>query len=141
MRFLDLTIADDIPDSRRVWLFREQFTDLGVVEEIFTLFLKELEKLNLVVNEGKIIDASFVEVPKQLNNRDENQAIKEGKIPNSFTGSSHRGAQKDTDARWTKKNKANHFGCKNHVKTDVKSKLITKYLVTDASVHDSQSTC
>src|SRR5690606_4355090 len=24
MRFLDLTIADDIPDSKTVWLFREQ---------------------------------------------------------------------------------------------------------------------
>lgn len=116
MRFLDLTIADDIPDSRRMWLFREQFTDLGVVEEIFTLFLKELEKLNLVVNEGKIIDASFVEVPKQLNNRDENQAIKEGKIPNSFTGSSHRGAQKDTDARWTQKTRPTISGVRTTLK-------------------------
>jgi len=26
MRFLDLTIADDIPDSRTVWDFREQLT-------------------------------------------------------------------------------------------------------------------
>jgi hypothetical protein len=31
--FLDLTIADDIPDSRTVWHFREQFTDLGQVED------------------------------------------------------------------------------------------------------------
>jgi len=38
------------------------------------------------------------------------------------------------------KNKVNYFGYKNHVKTDAKSKLITKYLVTDASVHDSQAT-
>jgi len=29
MRFLDLTIADDIPDSRTVWNFREQLTDTG----------------------------------------------------------------------------------------------------------------
>jgi transposase len=63
MRFLELTISDDIPDSRTVWHFREQITDLGLIEELFSLFLKELEKLNLVVNEGKIIDASFVEVP------------------------------------------------------------------------------
>lgn len=31
-----------------------------------------------------------------------------------------------------------HFGYKNHVKVDEKSKLIEKYEVTDASVHDSQ---
>jgi transposase len=66
MRFLDLTIADDIQDSRTVWHFREQITDLGLVEDLFSLFLEELQKLNLVVNEGKIIDASFVEVPRSI---------------------------------------------------------------------------
>ena len=70
MRFLDLTIADDIPDSRTVWTFRERLTDLGLVEALFDLFLKALESLNLIVNEGKIIDASFIEVPRQRNSRD-----------------------------------------------------------------------
>jgi IS5 family transposase len=32
----------------------------------------------------------------------------------------------------------NYYGYKNHVKVDAKSKLIVKYEVTDASVHDSQ---
>jgi hypothetical protein len=53
MRFLDLTIADDIPDSRTVWHFREQITDLGLVEELFSLFIKELNTLGLIVNVGK----------------------------------------------------------------------------------------
>jgi IS5 family transposase len=140
MRFLDLSIADDIPDSRTVWVFREQLTDLGLVEELFSVFIKELDKLHLIVNEGKIIDASFVEVPRQRNSRDENTQIKAGEIPESFTQNPHKQSQKDTDARWTKKNKINYFGYKNHVKEDAKSKLITGYLVTDASVHDSQAT-
>ena len=46
--------------------------------------------------------------------------------------------QKDTDARWTKKNAENHYGYKNHVKVDKTSKLIVTYSVTDASVHDSR---
>ena len=37
MRFLDLTIADDIPDSRTVWTFRERLTDLGLVKELWAL--------------------------------------------------------------------------------------------------------
>jgi len=40
-----------------------------------------LETLGLVVNEGKIIDASFVEVPRQRNNRDENKKLKNNEIP------------------------------------------------------------
>jgi len=92
-----------------------------------------------VVNEGKIGDASFVEVPKQRNSREENKEIKEGKIPATFEENCHKKAQKDTDARWTKKNNVSYFGYKNHIKIDSKSKIITKFIVTDASVHDSQT--
>lgn len=48
-------------------------------------------------------------------------------------------AQKDVDARWTKKNNVSFYGYKNHIKADVKTKLIEHYVVTDASVHDSQT--
>jgi len=140
MRFLDLTIADDIPDSKTVWHFREQITDLDLVEELFDLFLKELEELNLIINEGKIIDASFVEVPIQRNRKADNELIKQGIIPESISSNPHKQRQKDMDARWTEKNGVNFFGYKDHVKQDAKSKLIVKYRVTDASVHDSQAT-
>ena len=140
MRFLDLSIADDIPDSKTVWHFREQITDLELVEELFELFLKELDRLNLLVNQGKIVDASFVEVPRQRNSREENRQIKKGEIPESFSDHPHKLSQKDMDARWTKKNKVSFFGYKDHVKQDAGSKFILKYKVTDASVHDSQAT-
>jgi transposase, IS5 family len=140
MRFLNLTIADDIPDSRTVWNFREQLTDLEIIESLFELFLKELYKLGLIVNEGKIIDASFVEVPKQRNKKEENKQIKENKIPEAWSDKPRKLAQKDTDAKWTKKRNQAFYGYKNHVKTDSKSKIICKYKSTDASVHDSQAT-
>lgn len=138
MRFLDLTISDDIPDSKTVWNFRQQMVDLELVNPVFDLFLVALEKLGLVVNEGKIIDASFVEVPKQRNTKEENKQIKEGDIPDAFKENDNKLAQKDTDARWTKKNNQSFYGYKNHIKIDNKSKIITKYEVTTASVHDSQ---
>lgn len=50
----------------------------------------------------------------------------------------HKLCQKDIDARWTKKNFVTFFGYKNHIKADTKTKLIEEYVVTDASVHDSQ---
>tara|TARA_R110000868_G_C10828787_1_gene759203 strand:- start:169 stop:1209 length:1041 start_codon:yes stop_codon:yes gene_type:complete len=138
MRFLDLAIADDVPDSKTVWKFREQLIDLGLVGRLFDLFLSELEKLGLVVHEGKIVDASFIEVPRQGNSREENREIKEGKTPESILSNPAKKAQKDVDARWTKKNNVSYFGYKNHAKIDTKSKIITGYKVTDASVHDSQ---
>lgn len=140
MRFLDLTMADNIPDSRTVWAFREQITNPGLVEQLFNLFFSELDKLGLIVNEGKIIDASFVEVPRQRNTRAENEQIKKGETPESFNKNPHRKSHKDVDARWTRKNNVNYSGYKSHVKSDAESKLITKYMVTDASVHDSNAT-
>ncbi len=140
MRFLGLTLADDVPDSKTIWSFRERLVDLGLAEILFNLFLKKLGELNLVVHEGKIIDASFVEIPRQRNTREENKQIKQGEIPQEWIDKPHKLSQKDTDARWTKKNGVSYYGYKNHAKCDEKSKLITGYEVTDASVHDSQPT-
>jgi transposase, IS5 family len=139
MRFLDLTISDDIPDSKTVWNFREQIINLELIDVVFDLFLKELNQLGLIVNEGKIIDASFIEVPKQRNSREENKQIKNGETPKSFDENPNKKRQKDLGARWTKKNNVSYYGYKDHIKVDAKSKLILKYKVTDASVHDSQT--
>ena len=140
MRFLDLTISDDIPDSKTVWKFTEVLTDLGLVKPLFKRFEEELDRLNMIVNEGKIVDASFIDSPRQRNSRAENAHIKKtGTAPEEWKDNPNKLAQKDIDARWTKKNHETHYGYKNHAKVDSKSKLITDYLVTTASVHDSQA--
>ncbi len=138
MRFLDLTIADDVPDSKTIWHFSERITDLGLARELFELFGRELENLGLIVNEGKIVDASFVESPRQRNTREENKTIKEGDGDKLWEDAPNKKRQKDTDASWTKKNNQTFFGYKNHAKADNKSKLLEDYLVTKASTHDSQ---
>ncbi len=140
MRFLKLTIADDVPDSKTIWHFRERLVDLELVDVLFDLFKTKLEELGLIVHEGKIVDASFVEVPKQRNSRDENKQIKDGEIPATWKENENKLEQKDTDARWTKKNGVSFYGYKNHVKCEQTNKFITGYTVTDASVHDSQPT-
>lgn len=139
MRFLGLTMADDVPDSKTVWSFSEQLTDLGVVDSLFELFTCKLNEIGLIVNEGKIVDASFVEAPRQRNSREENQKIKDGQADQLWQDTPSKKSQKDIDARWTKKNGVNFYGYKNHCKIDGGSKLIETYTVTDASVHDSQA--
>lgn len=46
----------------------------------------------------------------------------------------HKRAQKDMDARWTKKGNETHYGYKNHVAADVKTKLIRDYRVTSGCI-------
>ncbi|MFZ4804156.1 MAG: transposase [Synechococcus lacustris] len=46
--------------------------------------------------------------------------------------------QKDNDARWNKKSGINHYGYKDSISVDVEHGFIRRYIVTSASVHDSQ---
>ena len=140
MRFLGLTLSDKVPDAKTIWLFREQLTKAGSIEKLFGLFNEYLNNEGLIAHEGKMVDASFVEVPIQRNTRQENKEIKEWNVPEQWDENPHKLARKDTDARWTKKNGRSYYGYKNHIKADEKSKLIDAYTVTDASVHDSQET-
>lgn len=135
MRFLGLGIGDTVPDAKTIWLFREQLTEAKVIKKLFDQFDKFLRKNGFAAKKGQIIDASIVSVPKQRNSRDENKSIKNGDVPDSWSNNKIR--QKDTDARWIKKNGKNQFGYKNHIDIDVKHKIIRSYEVTPASVHDS----
>lgn len=136
MRFLDLSLGDAVPDEKTIWLFREQLTEAGVIKRLFKEFDQFLEERGFCARRGQIIDASIVEAPRQRNSREENQQIKAGQRPQGWSEQKKR--QKDTDARWTKKNGQNDYGYKNHINVDVKHKLIRDYEVTSASVHDSQ---
>lgn len=62
------------------------------------------QALGVVKREGSLIDATFVEVPKQRNSREQNAKIRDGEVPEEWTKpeNSNKLAQKDTDARWTK---------------------------------------
>lgn len=138
MRFLGLSLKVDIPDQNTIWLFRETLTKNKAIKKLFIKFDKYLNKQGIIANKGSIIDATFVEVPRQRNSRDENKIIKTGKIPKEWKKEPKKLSQKDTDARWMTKNKVKHYGYKNHIKIDKKSKIIRTYIATNASVHDSQ---
>jgi hypothetical protein len=70
-----------VPDEKTIWLLREVLSKRGVIKKLFAMYGAHLEKLGLMENNGSIVDASFVEVPRQRNSREENQTIKAGKIP------------------------------------------------------------
>jgi IS5 family transposase len=141
MRFLGLSLGDRVPDAKTIWLFRDTLVKADVIEGLFKLFNLQLEQQGIISHKGTIVDATFVEAPRQRNTREENRQLKEGKTPEGWDKPENvsKVRQKDTDARWMTKNKERHFGYKDHVKVDADSKLITAYTVTDASIHDSQA--
>jgi IS5 family transposase len=137
-RFLGLAPEDRVPDAKTLWLFREQLARHGLVEKLFDAFDEQLWQAGFLPRGGQIVDASLVNVPRNRNRREENERIKQGKVPEDWEDQPNRKRQKDLDARWTKKHGKSHYGYKNHVNIDKKNKLIRRYAVTDAAVHDSQ---
>jgi len=132
--FLDLEPHHEVPDATTVRGFAKYLMENGTMPKLFAHFHARLAQAGLVLNDGKIIDASIVDAPIQRNSREENTQIKNGDGPEDRSEAKSR--QKDVDATWTMKHGKSLFGYKNHVKVDAGSKLIDHYVVTTASVHD-----
>jgi len=135
-RFLGINLSHRVPDANTYWDFNEALIKAKLHEQIFEMYTSQLRNLGLIVNSGSMIDATIIDAPIQRNTREENAKIKAGEKPTDWSKNKDR--QKDTDAKWTKKNGRSRFGYKNHIKVDKKSKLISKQEITAASVHDSQ---
>jgi IS5 family transposase len=114
-------------------LFKENLSKKGTADKLFEMFERQLEEIGIITRQGSIVDATFVDVPRQHNHREENKAIKEGRMPENWKlpegikpeemtaeqkKLSHKVRQKDIDARWTKKNNETHYGYKDHAKVD-----------------------
>jgi len=136
-RFLGMELGEKSPDAKTIWLFKEKLGKEGM-RELFELFDEKLHALGVVKREGSLIDATFVEVPRQRNSREDNAKIKNGEVPEEWQKPENASKleQKDVDARWTKKGGQSYYGYKDHVKVDNKSKIIVDFTVTPASVHD-----
>jgi len=136
-RFLGMELGEKSPDSKTIWLFKEQLGKEGM-RKLFDFFNEKLHEQGIIKHDGSLIDATFVDVPKQRNTREENKTIKEGGVPEAWksTENANMLEQKDTDARWAKKGNETHYGYKDHAKVDNGSKIITDFIVTSANVHD-----
>lgn len=140
-RFLGLGLEDKVPDAKTIWAFKEEMGKHGLDARLFNMFTQAMEESGVITHKGSLADASFVDVPRQRNTREEKAAIKAGEIPKGWEAEEqkHKRSQKDVDGRWAKKGKEVHFGYKDHVKVDQDSKMIVDFVVTSANEHDSQS--
>jgi len=136
-RFLGLSPEAEVPDAKTIWLFRQHLSAADLIETLFQAFEPLLQDAGYEAKGGQIIDATIVPVPIQRNSREENQEIKQGKIPTEWEKNPHKQSQKDVDARWTKKNGKSFYGDKNHINVDVEYGFIRQHSVTDAALHDS----
>lgn len=133
-RFLGLDPEGRVPDAKTIWLYREQLKQQGLMDEVFSGLLGQIEGAGYVARCGQIVDAAMVEAPRQRNPREENEQIRKGEVPEDWSEPKRR--QKDVQARWARKAGRTYFGYKNHINVDVKHKVIRRYAVSDAAIND-----
>lgn len=76
-QFLGISSYEDVPDEKTIWKYRELLAKNGTFDELFNIFLLHLQDLGIKMNEGKMIDASFVVAPRQRNTKEENKKIQQ----------------------------------------------------------------
>ncbi len=136
-RFLGLSPEAKVPDAKTVRVYRERLKERGLVGKLFSELLIQIDAAGFSVRKGQIVDAAIAPpVPNQRNTREENRQIKAGDNPETWGDNKRR--QKNVEAHWTMKHGKTHYGYKNHISIDRKHKVIRKYAITSAEVHDSQ---
>ena len=65
--FLDIQSVDDVPDEKTVWKYKNIMANAGISIKLFEKFNEQLASMGLIVNEGKIVDASFVSLAAASN--------------------------------------------------------------------------
>jgi IS5 family transposase len=108
----------NIPDYSTIWRFREELIEDDIIDKIWAELHRQITALNLVVKEGKIQDASFIDASPGKTNSGMNDRGREAKTSRSKDGS------------WTKKSGRSHFGFKLHTKMQKGSKIIEEIAVT-----------
>ena len=55
MRFLGLTMGDDVPDAKTIWAFRERLKEHGLTEKLFARFGEHLNRCGFDARRGQIV--------------------------------------------------------------------------------------
>ena len=138
-RFPGFSAADKAPDGKSVRAFRGKLARPGLVGGLPKAIHAGLGRKGPFARKGRMVDATSVEVARQRNSRGEDAAIREGRRPEGWEETPEMLRRKDLEARWARKNEVGHYGCRNHVKVDSRSKPIEGFVATGAAVHGSRA--
>jgi IS5 family transposase len=125
-RFAGFSLSDRTPDHATLWRFRQELTGEGLIDRLFAEVSRQLEAKGLIVKQGTLVDATFMQSPARPPARPKQQG--EAARPSA-----------DGDARWGRKGGKTVFGYKMHASVDAEHTLIRRVELTAASVNDTEA--
>ena len=157
-----LHYPDKMPDARTMWTLRERMSSTGMDKYIWSELWRQLESKGIVIRKGVIQDASFItsnhgkhgrkkppapdmpepsETPSPVDLKEaEGQARtameEKGRLRKDMRRESM--TRRSRDGSFAQKDGKNFFGYKQHSSHGVDMPLVREFVITTASVHDSQ---
>ena len=144
MRFLGLSLEDDVPDHSVLSRFRTRLTAAKAWDSLLEQINQQMHAYHLTVNTGYHVDASLTHSPRRpksrptyevVNDREEREDESEAQTDMRIAEVTQPGV--DTEARWVKKGGQSMFGYKQHTLVDDNG-LVSAIETTAANEHDSK---
>ena len=136
-RFLRLGIEDRIPDGTTLWLFREKLAKADLIEKLFDRFDQHLGAQGHRSRwaDRRCHHRAGADSATRARRTRRSSAARRPRIGRRSRRRTDRRTRMHAGPRSTARS---FYGYKNHVNADAKHKLIRRYEVSDAAVHDSQ---
>ena len=115
-QFCGVDSSNQVPDGDTIGRFRHILERNQLGEAFFTNVVESLQKCNLMLKKGTIVDSTLIAAPSSTKNKEK---------------------QRDPEAHSVKKGKQWYFGYKEHIGVDADSGLVHTVETTAANVHDS----
>ena len=115
-QFCGVDSSNQVPDGDTIGRFRHILEQNQLGEAFFTNVVESLQKCNLMLKKGTIVDSTLIAAPSSTKNKEK---------------------QRDPEAHSVKKGNQWYFGYKEHIGVDADSGLVHTVETTAANVHDS----
>ena len=145
MKFVGLTLEDDVPDNSVLSRFRTELTLKGGYEKLMDTINGQLAGKGILLKKGAIVDASITDSPRKPRGKKEYEIVEDRKEPIDADGQSpipppialavKVQSHVDTQAAWIKKAGKLRFGYKKHIATDGQG-LVIAVITTPANESD-----
>ena len=144
MRFLGLSLEDDVPDHSVLSRFRTRLTAAKIWDGLLAEINRQTQAYNITVKQGCHVDTSITQSPRKpktkpayevVSDREERDDESNAQLEMRVIEVAQPGV--DTEARWVKKGDKSLFGYKQHTIVDGNG-LVIAIETTAANCHDSK---
>ena len=144
MRFLGLSLEDDVPDHSVLSRFRTRLTAAGAWDGLLAQVNAQIQAHDILVRQGCHVDASITQSPRKprarpayevVSDREERDNESDAQAATQVIEVTQSGV--DSEARWVRKGGQPVFGYKQHTVVDSNG-LVLAVETTPANCHDSK---